>query len=90
MVAVDWRAIVAAKVDTGSIERTQGRGDWLFLSTTEVMQMTLIRTFLHDEDGATAIEYALIASLIAVVIITAVTTVGTKVAGVFTTIAGVL
>ena len=42
-----------------------------------------MRSFLGDESGATAIEYALIASLIAVVIITAVTTVGTKVSNTF-------
>ncbi|MFN3889460.1 MAG: Flp family type IVb pilin [Beijerinckiaceae bacterium] len=34
--------------------------------------------FLRDERGATAIEYGLIASLIAVAIIGAVTTLGTK------------
>jgi pilus assembly protein Flp/PilA len=42
-----------------------------------------IRKFFSDESGATAIEYALIASLIAVFIITAVQTVGTKVSTVF-------
>jgi pilus assembly protein Flp/PilA len=42
------------------------------------------KTFLIDESGATAIEYALIASLIAVAIIAAVSTVGTKVSTVFT------
>ena len=40
--------------------------------------------FIHNESGATAIEYALIASLIAVAIITAVSTVGGKVSTVFT------
>ena len=39
--------------------------------------------FAADESGVTAIEYALIASLIAVFIITAVQTVGTKVSTVF-------
>ena len=39
--------------------------------------------FVADELGVTAIEYALIASLIAVFIITAVQTVGTKVSTVF-------
>jgi pilus assembly protein Flp/PilA len=48
------------------------------------------RRFFHDESGATAIEYALIASLIAVVIITAVTTVGTKVSNTFTEIGNAL
>jgi pilus assembly protein Flp/PilA len=42
-----------------------------------------IQKFFSDESGATAIEYALIASLIAVFIITAVQTVGTKVSTVF-------
>ena len=43
-----------------------------------------IKNFAADEAGVTAIEYALIASLIAVFIITAVQTVGTKVSTVFT------
>jgi pilus assembly protein Flp/PilA len=43
-----------------------------------------IKSFVVDESGATAIEYALIASLIAVAIITAVSTVGGKVSTVFT------
>lgn len=37
----------------------------------------LISRFVRDESGATAIEYGLIAALIAVVIITVLTTVGT-------------
>lgn len=36
-----------------------------------------VTRFLKDESGATAIEYGLIAALIAVVIITAVTSIGT-------------
>ena len=45
---------------------------------------------LRDESGATAIEYGLIAALISVVIIAAITTVGTNLSTVFTTIAGKL
>jgi len=37
-----------------------------------------VSRFLKDESGATAIEYGLIVALIAVVIITAVQTLGTK------------
>jgi len=37
-----------------------------------------VSRFLKDESGATAIEYGLIAALIAVVIISAVTTIGTN------------
>ena len=51
----------------------------------------MIRT-LHkltaDESGATAIEYALIASLIAVAIVGSVTLVGTNITTVFTEVAG--
>ncbi len=46
----------------------------------------LLCNFVQNESGATAIEYGLIAALIAVVIITAVTAVGTQVEAVFTTI----
>jgi pilus assembly protein Flp/PilA len=48
--------------------------------------MQIIRTFLYDEEGVTAIEYALIAALIAVAIIAAVTLVGTDIAAIFTNI----
>lgn len=47
---------------------------------------SLIYRFLTDECGATAIEYGLIAALIAVVIITAVTAVGTQLSTTFNTI----
>jgi pilus assembly protein Flp/PilA len=40
--------------------------------------MRMIRSFLADETGATAIEYGLIAAGIAIAIITAVQGVGTK------------
>ncbi len=53
-------------------------------------QMDLLRRYLRDADGATAIEYALIASLIAVVIIGAVTLVGTQVSTVFTEVGNAL
>jgi pilus assembly protein Flp/PilA len=43
----------------------------------------LVTRFARNESGATAIEYGLIAGLVSVVIIGAVTTVGTDVSGVF-------
>jgi pilus assembly protein Flp/PilA len=49
-----------------------------------------VQRFMNDEEGVTAIEYALIASLIAVVIITAVTTTGTKINDIFLKIADCL
>jgi pilus assembly protein Flp/PilA len=46
--------------------------------------------FFNDEQGATAIEYGLIASLIAVVIIVAVTAVGTGLSGTFQSVSAQL
>lgn len=43
--------------------------------------------FLKDEEGVTAIEYGLIAALIAIVIIAAVRTVGTNLDAVFDRVA---
>lgn len=45
-----------------------------------------VTRFMNDESGATAIEYGLIVALIAVVIITAVTTIGGKLNNAFTTV----
>ncbi|WP_066739283.1 Flp family type IVb pilin [Cupriavidus sp. D384] len=42
-----------------------------------------LQAFLRDDDGVTAIEYGLIAALIAVVIIATVQTVGTNLSSVF-------
>lgn len=49
-----------------------------------------IQRFIRDEEGVTAIEYALIASLIAVVIIGAVQLTGTNISNTFNYIAGKL
>ena len=46
--------------------------------------------FIRDEEGVTAIEYGLIAALIAVAIIVSVTLVGSKLDVLFTFIAGKL
>lgn len=48
--------------------------------------MNTLKQFWHDEQGATAIEYGLIAGLIAVVIISALTALGTNIEGVFKSI----
>jgi pilus assembly protein Flp/PilA len=50
----------------------------------------LLTNLLHDESGATAIEYGLIAALISVVIITAITSVGTNLSTTFKAVAAAL
>ncbi|WP_299651979.1 Flp family type IVb pilin [uncultured Jannaschia sp.] len=52
--------------------------------------MKFVNKFAHNENGATAIEYGLIAGLIAVVIITAVSTIGLDLIAKFTEISAVL
>jgi pilus assembly protein Flp/PilA len=52
--------------------------------------MQIFKTFLNNESGATAIEYGLIAGLISVVIIVAVTAVGTQLTGTFASIQSAL
>jgi len=45
-----------------------------------------LNKFLKDENGATAIEYGLIAALIAVVIVGGVTAIGTNLSTLFTSV----
>ena len=49
--------------------------------------MATIKRFVKDESGATAVEYCLLVALIAVVIITAVTTLGSNLSSKFNTVA---
>lgn len=49
--------------------------------------LSLMQKLVRDESGATAIEYGLIAALIAVVIITVLKTVGTDLNNVFQSVA---
>ena len=46
-----------------------------------------IRSLINDESGATAIEYGLIAALIAVAIITAATALGSSLSSTFNSVA---
>lgn len=50
------------------------------------MTLRFIKRFLRDEDGATAIEYGLIAALISVAIIVGATSIGGNLKTVFTEI----
>ena len=54
----------------------------MFVNALTLLYLTL----KHDRRGVTALEYGLIASLIAVVIIGAVTTLGTNIKAAFTTV----
>ena len=48
--------------------------------------MTFFKNLVRDEQGATAIEYGLIAALIAVAAITAMTSLGSTLSGTFSNV----
>ena len=52
--------------------------------------ISAVRTFMADEEGVTALEYGMIAALIAAVIVGVVGDVGTSVEAAFTRIADAL
>jgi pilus assembly protein Flp/PilA len=49
-----------------------------------------VQRFCNDESGATAIEYGLIAALVAVVLVTALSAMGNKLSGTFATVSSKL
>ena len=67
----------ASKIGTG----------WTGVNLTETSMKNLVSRFVSDESGVTAIEYGLIAALIAVAAVVAMTAVGTSLTGIFSTVA---
>jgi pilus assembly protein Flp/PilA len=61
-----------------------GKNRWK--APTGVLMRQLISKFLNDETGTTAIEYAVIATGISIVIVTVVNGIGTSVKGRFTAV----
>jgi pilus assembly protein Flp/PilA len=49
-----------------------------------------LRTFVHNEEGATAVEYALLAAMIALPIITGLTNIGVKLSGYFSEVSSAM
>ena len=54
------------------------------------LMSAIFSRFVRDDSGATAIEYGLIAGLIAVVVVTSITTLGTKLTNTFTNVSNKL
>jgi pilus assembly protein Flp/PilA len=65
-------------------------GEYHERNGASVMLINSLKAFVGNESGATAIEYALIASLIAVALVTVLTSLGTKLSAEFSEISGVL
>ncbi|EKE10354.1 MAG: hypothetical protein ACD_16C00051G0010 [uncultured bacterium] len=49
--------------------------------------MTILKQFLREDDGVTALEYGMIAALIAAIIVASVQTLGTKIDAAFQNVA---
>ena len=60
------------------VSKSTRLGAQIHLLTRRSTMSKFVTRFLKDESGATAIEYGLIVALIAVVIVAAVTTLGTN------------
>jgi pilus assembly protein Flp/PilA len=71
----------------GSAVKTIARGTLNLKQKGESKIRTSIARFVKDESGATAIDYALIAAGIGVAILVSVNALGTKLSGMFDTIA---
>ena len=70
---------------TVAVERLWGSSDVPQIDVCkEPINMNTVARFMNDESGATAIEYGLIAALIAVGIIAAATTLGGGLSNIFT------
>lgn len=52
--------------------------------------ISAVRSFIADEEGVTALEYGMIAALIAAVVVGTVTSLGTNINGAFSKIAEAL
>jgi pilus assembly protein Flp/PilA len=55
-----------------------------------IKSLKSLKSFVANESGATAIEYALIASLIAVALVTILTNLGTRLSAEFSEVSSVL
>jgi len=77
----------ARKELTRSLAPNDGQRAAGFAKAGRAIMSKVITRFIRNESGATAIEYGLIAALIAVVIIGAVQLLGTNLSATFTTIA---
>jgi pilus assembly protein Flp/PilA len=60
------------------------------LALKEIEMSKFVSRFMKDESGATAIEYGLIAALVSVVIVSALTALGPKLKGTFESITAAL
>jgi len=54
----------------------------------EIQMVTTFKSMIRDEEGATMVEYGLLVALIAMVALVGVTTLGSNLKSLYTTVAG--
>jgi pilus assembly protein Flp/PilA len=74
----------------GVIPRSRTRKEFEMLRCFVYIQNALARQLQRDDRGATAVEYGLMVALIAAVIVTAVTLIGTNLTSVFNKVANAI
>ncbi len=84
-IRVTYRQNRSGRTETREHRKAQLIGIYTLNSSSE--QETSMRAFLRDRRAVTALEYGLIAALVAVVIITSVTALGVNLSTTFQTIA---
>ena len=63
---------------------------WMINITLRKHNMSLVKALIENEDGATAVEYGLIAALVSVAILTVLQSLGENLAGTFETVSNSL
>jgi pilus assembly protein Flp/PilA len=63
---------------------------WIHNSEEKWSMKLVIRQYVHDEQGATAIEYALIAVFVSIVFLAAAEAIGADLNGAFATVSSAL
>jgi pilus assembly protein Flp/PilA len=81
-------AIIFDAIEVITLRRNSHNGKKLI--TLEINMLSIFRKLMKNEQGATAIEYVLIASLISVAAIAAMTSVGGKVSNVLSNVANAM
>jgi pilus assembly protein Flp/PilA len=66
------------------------RVTWIHNSEEKWSMKLVIRQYVHDEQGATAIEYALIAVFVSIVVLAAAEAIGADLNGTFATVSSAL
>src|SRR5687768_10282050 len=81
---IDGRPVAETMVESGArlVVGSSARREWVVCSRSSRV-MNLLKTFLTEEDGPTAVEYAVMLSLIVVVCIVAVRAIGTSASSTF-------